>query len=500
MKHKITLLLALVVLLCCVGCEKVPSEDTPSAAPTSTPTPTQGLVIDEGALQFQYHLDKTYQTMDGFGAGFTWYAGNTFRLPADYQNEIMKLLFDDAKLSILRFKNQYDYGDFENWASSDLKYYEYAQKSAESRGEGVMVLYTSWSPIASLKSNGVIEGGGSLAKDENGNYVYEDFAAWWKKSVDAYRGFGIPVDVVSIQNECDFVASYDGCEFSPVETKDQACYADAFLATYRLFRDSYGDDIPLMIAPETMTVEAATLKWYVKKILEEEPQSIYGIGHHLYLGGDSSDEPNYCNYDSFLMNFMEVNSFAAEHNLKKWQTEFYRGTSLQTANVINNSLIYENVNAYIYWGGVWNADPGDDITSSDLIIVGTSLQNWPSEHGYLACGDYYVLRHFSEYIRPGYTRVDANTGSLDVRCSMFTSPDGDRLVCVLMNNTTEEAKIQFPFADYNVTSSKVIQSVLSDGYTAADLYQDKGTLDSNNVVVLPAESVTTIVIDGSRMQ
>ncbi len=496
MKRIFALLLAFVCLVCCIGCEQVPSEDA-STSPTATLTPTQGVVIDENALQFSYHLDQTFQTMDGFGAGFTWYAGNTFRLPADYQNEVLKLLFDDAKLSILRFKNQYDYGDFEDWAETDLKYYTYAKESAESRGEDIMVLYTSWSPPGYLKSSGKIDGEGTLAKDENGNYRYDDFATWWKESVDAYQAAGIPVDVVSIQNECDFIASYDSCEFDPVESEKRACYADAFLATYRLFRDSYGDELPLMIAPETMTVDAGTLKWYVNKILKEEPQSLYGFGHHLYLGGDSSDSPQFCDYDSFLMNFMEVSTYAAENNLKKWQTEFYRGTALQTANVINNSLVYENANAYIYWGGIWNADPGDTFSSSDLIIVGSSLQNWPGEHGYLACGAYYAMRHFSEYIRPGYIRVDAATGSLDVRCSMFKSPEADRLVCVFMNNSDKEQSVQIPLTDYNVTASKVIQSVMGDDFLPENAYLDKGSLTANNVVVLPAGSVTTVVIDGS---
>ncbi len=494
----IVLFFILLSFLSSLGCSKETPGETPSSSPS--PTPTQGIVIDESALQLTYDLDTTYQTIDGFGAGFTWYADMIFRLPADYRDEVYKLLFDDAKLSILRFKNQYDYGDFEGWASKDLQYYEYAKKAAESRGEDIMVLYTSWSPPGYLKSNGVIEGGGTLAKDENGNYRYEDFAKWWKESVDAYRAAGIPLDVVSIQNECDFVASYDGCEFSPAETSAQACYADAFLATYRLFRDEYGDELPLMLAPETMTVDSGSLKGYIGKILQEEPHSIYGIGHHLYLGGDSSDNPPHCAYDSFLLNFMGVNDYANEHNLKKWQTEFYRGTPLETANIINNSLVYENANAYIYWGGVWTSGQGADLNTGNMIVVGSSMANWPGPHGYLATGAYYSMRHFSEYIRPGYIRVNAASGSLDVRNSMFISPDGKRIVCVLMNNSSTEQKLQLPMADFNITDSKVIQSTLSDGFTAEQLYQDMGALAENNIVTLPGESVTTIVIDGARIQ
>ncbi len=494
MKKYLTAWLLLLCMLLCVGCEK-PGEDSPTETPSVTPSsePTQGVVIDESALQLAVDFSKTYQTIDGFGAAYTWYSEYTFRTP--YPEEILDLLFKDAGLTILRFKNEYNYPGFKNSAATNLKYYEYAKKCAEARGEEVKVLYTSWSPSADLKGNGIIDGGASIAKDTNGNYRYEDFAQWWVNSVKAYEEAGIPIDYVSIQNECDFVASYDGCEFSWTETDNLACYADAFLATYRAFQKNFGNELPLMIAPETMSVEISTLKSYLSKILQEEPNSIYAIAHHLYLGGTSTDDPNYCNYDSFLMNFLGVDTYATEHNLKRWQTEFYRGTSLQTANVINNSLIYENANAYIYWGGVWEGDRNDGLYSNNLISVGSGIQNWPGEHGYAASGDYYALRHFSEYIRPGYIRIDSTTGKMNVRCSTFKSPDGTRLVCVFLNNLETDSKIQLTLEDCEFASTKVIQSVFKDGFQASDVYQDKGALAADRTVTLPAESVTTVVID-----
>ena len=505
MKHSLRLftglaasfILAAALLL--AGCDNKPANNTPTGAADVTPTaiPTNAPVTeDPDARKITFDLAKTHQEIDGFGAGFTWYSEKLVGLK-DAQ-EGFDLLFRDAGFTILRFKNELGYssGGALGKARIDKEYYTQAQKYAAERGETVRVLYSSWSPQASLKSNGRIEGGGTLAKDAAGNYVYDDFAKWWTDAVKLYRSQGVPIDVVSIQNECDFVASYDGCEFGQTEDSGLASYAKAYLATYRMFRDTFGADAPLMIAPETMTVDSQTLKRYIQPILDEEPGSIYAIAHHLYLGGESSDDPNECAPDSFLMNFMGVKSLAAKNSLRKWQTEFYRGTALQTANVVNNSLVHEDANAYIFWGGVWRAETGNDgMDNGNLLIVGNAATKWPNEKGFLVTGNYYAMRHFSQYVRPGYTRIDLGiTGGNLVRGSAFVSPDGNTVVIVLLNNDTAATKVQLPLENYNITRSSVVQSVFTKGYTADMCYKDLGALNANRVLTLPGESATTIVL------
>ena len=265
-----------------------------------------------------------------------------------------------------------------------------------------------------------------------------------------------------------------------------------------MFRDTFGSDIPLMVAPETMSVAPTTLRSYLRPIIAEEPDSVAVIGHHLYLGGESSDDPNSCNADSFLMNFRGVTSLAKDYGARKWQTEFYRGTALETANVINNSLIHENVNAYIFWGGVWTGYPTDGIDAGNLIICGTRFRDGEFSKGYRVTGDYFAMRHFSEFIRPGYIRIDASlSNSGGVRLSAYRSEDNGTVVIVLLNNNAEPAKVQLPLENYNITSSKGFQSVFSEGYTEEMMYNEIGALDKDRLLTLPGESATTIVLTGS---
>lgn len=489
-KARFTAPLLILLLLC--GCTKMPS-GTPSPTPSPTPTPTPD---PEPNYTFSVNTEERFQTIDGFGAGYTWYADQI--LDHGHADEVFNLLFGEGGMTILRFKNEYGYTNFENSAKTNLAFYEGAKKYAAARGEDVTVLYTSWSPVAALKTNGSVNGHGTLIKNEAGEYDYEGFANWWTESVQAYRERGIPVDVVSIQNECDYAVTYDGCEFDPKEGNN-ASYAKAFLASYRKLSETFGEDTPKMIAPETMTCASMKVKLYLSDILAEAPESIYAVGHHLYDGGTSTDKPDNCSYDSFNTNLRQLKDYADTYHYRLWQTEFYRGTTLQTVNMINNVLTVENANAYIYWGGVWNSEVTNDLETNTLIPLSRNMSNKEGMTGYKLTGAYYAMRHFSEYIRPGYIRVQSSFSHVSgeqvsgLRQSSFVSPDGKRIVSVLINNSASDLLVGL--SSLKGSGSLVRQSVFVTGFTADMMYQNLGPVPANGLLNVPAGSVTTVVTD-----
>lgn len=491
-KLRFTALLLILILLC--GCQ-----NKPTASPSVTETPTTTLSptpAPEPDYAFSVNTDERFQVIDGFGAGYTWYADQI--LDHGHADEVFNLLFGEGGMTILRFKNEYGYTNFENSVKTNLAFYEGAKKYADARGEEVTVLYTSWSPAGGTKSNGSVNGHGTLTKDADGRYEYGKFAKWWTEAVQAYRDKGLPVDVVSIQNECDYAVTYDGCEFDPQEGKN-ASYAKAYLATYAAFQDAFGTDIPKMVAPETMTCAATQIKVYLAEILKEAPESIYAVAHHLYDGGTSTDKPDNCSYDSFSTNLRSLKDYAQTYGYRLWQTEFYRGTVLQTVNMINNVLTVENANAYIYWGGVWSSDVTDTLETNTLIPISRAMSQKDGMTGYKLTGAYYAMRHFSEYIRPGYIRVSASFSCLSdepvsgLRQSCFISPDGKRLVSVLINNSAKDILVDAK----SLTGSATIvrQSVFTDGFTADMMYRDLGQVPSDGLLTIPAGSVTTVVTD-----
>jgi glucuronoarabinoxylan endo-1,4-beta-xylanase len=434
----------------------------------------------------------SYQTIDGFGAAYTWYA-DWIQHDEQSAEKGYDALFSDAKLSVLRFKNEYEYEKAKTASNGAAVsgYYAASVKRCAAYGEKPVILMCCWSPPAALKSNNDIPGkdGATLKKNADGKYCYDEYGQWWTDAVRYYRSLGIQIDFVSIQNEVEFTASYDGCRFDPEESKSCASYAEAFLSVYRHFRQAFGSTAPKMLAPETMSCVWGTISPYLKQILAEEPDSIYGIAHHLYVGGTSDSDKNEVDPDSYLVNFMTMNQFYGTTH--KWQTEFYIGHALQTAKLINNSLVYENANAYLYWSGVWHTD-GSAFETGELLNA-----EW-SGRWYL-CADYYVMRHFSEFIRPGYVRIKSVTSDTQVASSAYISPDKSKVAAVLIN-LSEKAKGYTVSSneEYTMSSVTAYQSVFGDTALSADTcYKTVGLTDGNKII-LPPGSMTTVVITGAE--
>ena len=440
---------------------------------------------------YRFDADVTHQTIDGFGAAYTWYAN--WVNYTDDPEEVMDALFSDAKLTVLRFKNEYGYqtqGEAPN-VNTMVQYYAAARERATKYGEDVQVLLCCWSPPAYLKADGDITGASSLRKNANGEYCYEEYAAWWAEAVAYYQDYGIKIDYISIQNEVEFAASYDGCVFAPEETEDKAAFDKAYLAVYDELQRQFGEDAPKMLGPETMSCKYGDILPYMKDILAERPETVYGIAHHLYVGGDGDNDANTVIPGSFTSQFMNLQQSYSD--IAKWQTEYYVGHAIDTATVINNALIYEDLNCYLYWSGVWD-DNDSDFEGGYLIGV----KNWNSSY-WRRKADYFALRHFSEFIRPGYVRIDTKSQNVSVSTSGFISPQGDKAVLVLINNGEEELEYRLEPAHYVIESAVVYQSVFGETCESEEgLYQNLGDIGPDGTLVLPAGSVTTVDISGKK--
>lgn len=441
-----------------------------------------------GTLSFDTTV--THQVMDGFGAAYTWYGDRLAK--AQNSEEGYDALFSDAKLTILRFKNEYSYnvaGKASN-AIAMADNYKEARDRAALYGEKVQVLLCCWSPPAYLKSDGTIDNGnGTLAKDENGNYMYEEYADWWVESVKYYQSKGVVVDYVSIQNEVDFSPSdYEGCRFGARETDSVAGYAEAFCAVYEAFREAFGDDAPTLLGPETMSCESSSLLSYANAINELNPDALGGLAFHLYVGGTSDSDTLTVKPTTYLTNFTGMETYFPD--TKKWETEFYIGQGIQTAELIWSALTNAEMNAYLYWSAIWADSTPDKFESADLMEIDNS-GNWR------LTANYYALRHYSEFIRPGYTRIDAATDQPKLKVCAFTNDDANKVAVVIVNSSAYDVAYNITGNDYTITDSAVYQSVFGESATDdSQMYQAIGSLGNDGLVIIPAGSVTTIDITG----
>ncbi len=460
-----------------------------TATPTPSPTPTE---VPWDGKRFTIDAEETYQTIEGIGAAYTWYSD--WINVVDEQDGVFDALFKDAKLTVLRFKNEYEYkkdGEAPNWEAMK-RYYDEAVKRAAEYGEKPIILLSCWSPKAALKENNDLTGNATLKKNDKGEFVYDEYAAWWVESVKYYESKGIHIDYISLQNEIDFAPSYDGCPFGTEETETTPSYAKAFLAVYRAFKAEMGDERPKMLAPETMSCKQTNIFPYIKDILKEEPDSIDGLGYHLYVGGEGSDETNITDPKSFTTEFMSLNNMYPD--MSKWQTEYYIGHAIQTANLVNNFFLYGNGNAYIYWSGVWE-DWREGFENTKLIGMIYEKHKRVSTTGWRICADYYALRHFSEYIRPGFTRVKTVTGNASVNGSAYISPDGKQLVAVIINNSDEKQDYLVSVKGFTFHDAEVFRSIFGEECkVATECFQRQGYIYPETVITLEPYSVYTVVI------
>ncbi len=413
-------------------------------------------------------VNTVYQELEGFGASGAWYENWLTAHPK--RNEIYDCLFRQLGLDIYRIRNTYDI------SSSNISNTATIVRAAESSlGHPIKVMVSSWSPPAYLKSNGSTVRG-TLKKDANGDFMYDQFAQWWADSIEELASYGIDVNYVNIQNEPDYLGDWDTCKFTPYETSSWAGYNLAFEAVYQELNLRM-PDMPKLLAAEACGCGVS--QSYIDALID--PNHVYGYAHHLYAGG-SHDVP-----DGYIPS---MENFAAQYGDKPLlQTEFANGQSqtltfsdaMNLALLMHNSLTVEGVSAYLYWELFWQEPKG---------LV--SLDNpWQSNPGYTINTTYYAFKHYSAFTDPGWYRVEASTDSNGLRISAFKNQDDTELTIVIINTSDIAIDLSLSLGDFSPDDSEVYRT--SGRECAAYI----GTFDQSQSLSLGPQTITTIHLTGT---
>jgi len=425
---------------------------------------------------------KKYQIIEGLGGATAFYAGWVTAHP--YKEEIYSNAFAGLNLSMLRLGDWYRYQTPP--AGFDSAATEIVSNANRVLGHPVPVYMSSWSPPAFLKSNGQTGNGGTLIYT-NGGFAYTNFAQYWFDSIQAYQANGVALTWMSIQNEPDFTASYDSCIFDPTEDTvngtNYASYSKALDAVYRRLTNLPSP--PKLLAPEPVHISFNDLNGYAATM---NSNGFYGVAHHLYGDGGSSG-------DSFLNALRSAtNVFPAKpHFMTEYGDVF---DLIECANLIHDCLVVEQVSGYNHWSLVWPGTNGGLIQIENPFASPSTWTNAPpgtptQSQGWWYSPCYWSMKHFSYFIQPGYQRVSATDDDNNVRSSAYLSPNGLRLVVVLINtNASVSSAMSLEFSPFAAGKSSVYQTADTNYY-----FQPLGSL--TNGQVLPPRSLTTVVLDHS---
>jgi O-glycosyl hydrolase len=501
--------------------EAIPPSNTPRPAATETATPLPPFVAIDGAI--------TYQTVDGFGASGAFRSASEMHgstgLSADQQKAILDLLFSTetgAGLSIWRNEigssttastGGADDGDNVAsieptdpggpdaapayiWDGSDG---DQLWLSLQAQAYGVTQFYaTAWGAPAYMKTNNSLKGGGFLCgvpgqECPSGDWR-QHFADYLVQYLRYYKEAGIEIAYIGYQNEPDFAPQYTGMlwDVTPVTSErgqlDRATPQNIDFISNYLGPTLEKSGLTTRIACCDATDWVRT-NLYADGILADPTTRGYvgmiaGHGYYTRLHG--------------LLGSFVVTS-AMDAGIPVWQTETAdfgswnaawdegnRGsTGLFWAEALWEALTTTQVNAYFYWWGAKAYESDAASANSPLIkIVADTFE--PSKR-------LWAFAAYSRYVRPGATRIEANTNNEKLKTSAFVNEDGGTVIVVLNLAMTDQA---VTFSLQNVTPASAVTPYLTNETSDMAAQPAVPLADGVFAANIPARSAVTYVIAG----
>ena len=343
------------------------------------------------------------QSISGFGASSAWTAPD---MPEELADELFSV--DRIGLSLLRLRIT-PMGTTSEVAT--------AQKA---QARGATVWAAPWSPPGAWKTSGTDAYGGEL--------LVEHYQAWAERLalfVREREDQGVHISALSAQNEPDYVAEWETCEWDPGAL---ATFVGEHLVPAL---DAQGVS-PRLLAPESSGWDDVAR--YGETLLAH-PEAGPAIGivatHH------------YGNSDPYAYRS------PADQGKELWMTEWSDSTGdgpdhgmtsgLVVARAIHENLTLGEVNAWHYWWLIERSDtaPGKGGLLSEDVVTRRA----------------YVTGQYSRFVRPGsrHVRLSRQSPGPRVYASAFLRESGSDFVLVVVNENDTPVVQSFDFAGADVS-------------------------------------------------
>jgi glucuronoarabinoxylan endo-1,4-beta-xylanase len=408
-----------------------------------SPEPTGHLAVRSSALDPEIVIDAEaqHQPITGFGASSAWTSPSLSESLADQFFSVEK----GIGLSLLRLR-------IAPSGTTDEK-----STALNAQARGAKVWAAPWSPPGEWKTNGDPENGGRLLLEH-----YQDWADRLADFVENAEAAGIDLLALSAQNEPDWVAEWETCEWTPEE-----------LATF------IGDYLGPTLAERglsTKLVSPESANWdsfpnYADAILGHEAarSHVDVIGVHSY-GGTAFDYGKH-----------------AENGKELWETEVSEsgafddgmGSAMRMSQMIHTHLTVAKVNAWHFW---WLQPNGGVSTHNDSLFHSGQMTRRA-----------YALGNYARFVRPGAIRIGttpATSGAVQV--TAFQNENSGPIAVVAINGSANPQPHQFRFQGLTVELGSVTPWVTSQA-AALEAQAPVEVTDQTFAYALPAYSVTTLV-------
>ena len=286
------------------------------------------------------------------------------------------------------------------------------------------IMATPWSPPGWMKSSGAMIGGTLLPS------MYDAFANYFVKYIQAYAKAGIPIDYVSLQNEPLYVpADYPGMSMDgPTQLV--------------VLRDHV---LPAFLRNQ---IAARVLVYDHNWDRPDHPDAVLGdpaINASPIVAGTAWH--GYGGTPGVMLTtgerFPEKGQYQTEHSGGTWVTDQVREDFVEIVHVLRSGG-----RAFVKWGLALDQNRGPHAggcgTCTPLVTVNTSgAISYPI--------DFYTLGHFSRFVLSGAHRVYSSNGT-GILTAAFVNPDGSKAL-VAVNDTKAAVTFQVRWGDKAFSSS-----------------------------------------------
>ncbi len=400
----------------------------------------------EGIPVLNVDLEKTQQTVTGFGACFNelgWDALNV--LPDSTRQMILREFFTEEGFNFTICRVPMGANDYaRDWYSLNDTPGDFAMENftidrdrenlvayireAMEYNPDLQVWGSPWCPPAWMKTNNhyacrpdVVNDLPEAGAGQEGRtqFIMEPeylsaYALYFRKFVEAYRAEGVNLYAVHVQNEPNSCQNFPSCVWT---AEDQATFIGEYLGPQ--FEEA-GLDAEIWYG----TYERPWIE-KVDTLLQDEKASPYIAGVGFQWAGKKA--------------IPAVNEKYPEMDLMQTESECGDGSNDWAAAEYTWSLIkhyFENgVNSYLYWNMIL-----DETGKSQWGWKQNSLISVNRESGeYQFNPEYYLFKHLTHVVKPGAVKLETPEGY--EQALFFKNPRGE-LCGVLINETFEMKAVQ----------------------------------------------------------
>jgi glucuronoarabinoxylan endo-1,4-beta-xylanase len=437
---------------------------------------------------------RMFQTMDGFGVSAAFGAASLVQNLGDTpaRRQALDLLFSPtagAGFSILRNLIPSDAAHTIEpnrpaspsatpayvWnASSQTVDWSQLWFTRQARSYGVSTIYAdAWSAPGFMKTNNNEASGGNLCGTPGASCASGDwrqaYANYLTQYLRFYQAAGINLSYLGFTNEPSFTATYSSMLINPSQAVD---FARILGPTVR----AAGLSTRITCCD---TIGWSLLPGYTSAVLGDSAanSAVSLFTSHGYASAPSS---------AVNTGGKPVWESEWSHGQGTWNPNWDDGSAqsgFSWAQNIHNGLTAANLNAFLYWWGIWN-NPN---SNSALIRLDGSTLN-PAKR-------YYSFVNYSRFIRPGAVRLAASSPDGNLRVSSFRNTDGSVIV-VALNAATAAQATTFTLANTGL-STATATPFLTNGASNTAAQPAVPVSGGRFTATVPARSLVTYRVTGT---